>query len=194
MGEMLYRTTQPSRWCPRGQRRAVGLRIKPTGCAHARINCVRAQAPPAGRAPRAPTAAAPRRGRYRRSASRTRFHPLGGQAGTHKYLKINSLFVVGYSDQRFRRPLALRLSCRMLNLCAIQPYISHEFDVHVITVLGLLTIFVSRTSKLRSQPAVAARSESWEQWLHGFGDRATGDAWTEGQSPRRQCVGARAKS
>ena len=123
------------------------------------------------------------------------FIPVGGQAGTHKYLKLNILFAIW--TQRsvfFRSPLALRLSCRLLNLCAMQPYISHEFDVHVITVMGLLTMFVSRTSKLRSQPAVAARSESWEQWLHGFGDRATGDAWTEGQSPRRQCVGARAKS
>ena len=111
------------------------------------------------------------------------FIPVGGQAGTHKYLKLNILFAIW--TQRsvfFRSPLALRLSCRLLNLCAMQPYISHEFDVHVITVMGLLTMFVSRTSKLRSQPAVAARSESWEQWLHGFGDRATGDAWTEGQN------------
>ena len=126
--------------------------------------------------------------------SRTISIPVGGQAGTHKYLKLSILFAIWTQRSVFRHPLALRLSCRLLNLCARQPYISHEFNVHVITVMGLLTIFASKTSKLRSQPAVAARSESWEQWLHGFGDRATGDAWTEGQSPRRQCVGARAKS
>src|SRR5262249_9242936 len=124
MREMLYRTTQPSRWCPRGQRRAVGLRIKPTGCAHAQINCLRAQAPPARREPRSPTAAYLGAADIGEAFLAHDFIPSAGQAGTHKYLKINSLFVVGYSDQRFRRPLALRLSCRMLNLCAIQPYIS----------------------------------------------------------------------